>query len=104
MVRALRDRLAGRATFLIGACEPLSVPVPLRERPARGRKPRAGRSRSGASGTGKTALVREFERRLAASVPVWRSHCEPLSVPIPLAPIRSWHGRPGRPRRTGAIA
>ena len=29
LVRALRDRLAGRATFLIGACEPLSVPVPL---------------------------------------------------------------------------
>ncbi|MEA2135585.1 MAG: hypothetical protein QOC68_3494, partial [Solirubrobacteraceae bacterium] len=42
----------------------------------------------GEAGAGKTALVREFERRVAGSLPVWRSHCEPLSVPIPLAPIR----------------
>ncbi len=41
----------------------------------------------GEAGAGKTALVREFERRVAGSVAVWRSHCEPLSVPIPLAPI-----------------
>ncbi len=29
LVRALRARSAGRFTFLVGACEPLSVPVPL---------------------------------------------------------------------------
>ena len=29
LVRELRVRVAGRATFLTGACEPLSVPVPL---------------------------------------------------------------------------
>jgi DNA-binding CsgD family transcriptional regulator len=29
LVRALRGRLDGRAAFLVGACEPLSVPVPL---------------------------------------------------------------------------
>jgi hypothetical protein len=29
LVRALRERLGDRASFLLGACEPLSVPVPL---------------------------------------------------------------------------
>jgi DNA-binding CsgD family transcriptional regulator len=29
LLRALRDRVGDAATFLIGACEPLSVPVPL---------------------------------------------------------------------------
>jgi DNA-binding CsgD family transcriptional regulator/tetratricopeptide (TPR) repeat protein len=29
LVRALRERLDERTTFLVGACEPLSVPVPL---------------------------------------------------------------------------
>ena len=29
LVRALRERLGDRAAFLLGACEPLSVPVPL---------------------------------------------------------------------------
>jgi DNA-binding NarL/FixJ family response regulator len=29
LVRALRERLGARAAFLIGVCEPLSVPVPL---------------------------------------------------------------------------
>jgi DNA-binding CsgD family transcriptional regulator len=29
LVRALRERLGERATFLVGVCEPLSVPVPL---------------------------------------------------------------------------
>jgi AAA ATPase domain len=29
LLRALRVRFKGRATFLVGACEPLSVPVPL---------------------------------------------------------------------------
>jgi DNA-binding CsgD family transcriptional regulator len=29
LIRALRDRTAGRVAFLVGACEPLSVPVPL---------------------------------------------------------------------------
>ncbi len=29
LVRALRDRARSRATFLFGACEPLSVPIPL---------------------------------------------------------------------------
>jgi DNA-binding CsgD family transcriptional regulator/tetratricopeptide (TPR) repeat protein len=29
LIRALRDRLGDKFTFLIGACEPLSVPVPL---------------------------------------------------------------------------
>jgi len=29
LVRALRERVAGRAAFMAGACEPLSVPAPL---------------------------------------------------------------------------
>jgi len=29
LVRALRERVAGRAEVLVGACEPLSVPIPL---------------------------------------------------------------------------
>jgi DNA-binding NarL/FixJ family response regulator len=29
LVRALRDRASGRVSFLVGGCEPLSVPVPL---------------------------------------------------------------------------
>src|SRR5579862_2583562 len=29
LIRALRDRSGGDSAFLIGACEPLSVPVPL---------------------------------------------------------------------------
>jgi DNA-binding CsgD family transcriptional regulator len=29
LVRALRERVGGRVEFLVGACEPLSVPVPL---------------------------------------------------------------------------
>jgi DNA-binding CsgD family transcriptional regulator/tetratricopeptide (TPR) repeat protein len=43
---------------------------------------------SGEAGAGKTALVRAFERRVPEPIAVVRSHCEPLSVPIPLAPIR----------------
>ena len=36
LVRALRERLGERAAFLVGVCEPLSVPVPLAPLPQRG--------------------------------------------------------------------
>ncbi len=48
------------------------------------------------AGAGKTALVRAFEAR-AGEVALWRSHCEPLSVPIPLAPVRELAAAAGVP-------
>jgi predicted ATPase len=44
----------------------------------------------GEAGAGKTALVRAFEA--AAGVSVLWSRCEPLSVPIALAPVRELAG------------
>ncbi len=42
----------------------------------------------GEAGAGKTSLVRALRERVGDRVPVCVGGCEPLSVPVPLAPIR----------------
>ncbi|MEA2312043.1 MAG: hypothetical protein QOE28_2011, partial [Solirubrobacteraceae bacterium] len=57
---------------------------------------------AGEAGAGKTSLVRAFARRAAATgAAVWECHCEPLSVPIPLAPIRELAAAAGNPGLDG---
>jgi DNA-binding CsgD family transcriptional regulator/tetratricopeptide (TPR) repeat protein len=42
----------------------------------------------GEAGAGKTSLVRELRRRVRETATVLAGACEPLSVPVPLAPLR----------------
>jgi DNA-binding CsgD family transcriptional regulator len=43
---------------------------------------------SGEAGIGKSSLVRDFARRVKTGTSVIFGTCEPLSVPVPLAPLR----------------
>jgi DNA-binding CsgD family transcriptional regulator/tetratricopeptide (TPR) repeat protein len=43
---------------------------------------------TGEAGIGKTSLVRALRQRLSRAVPLIVSGCEPLSVPVPLMPVR----------------
>lgn len=51
---------------------------------------------AGEAGIGKSSLVRELRRR-SADVPVLVAACEPLSVPVPLAPLRELFLAAGAP-------
>ena len=64
LVRALRARLGERAAFLLGACEPLSVPVPLA--PLR---EIVGAEASGSDGEDALALARLVLGALRARAP-----------------------------------
>jgi DNA-binding CsgD family transcriptional regulator len=68
LVRALRSRLESRAAFVVGACEPLSVPIPLA--PIRELLSDAGSNVDGAlAGTDRLALARSLAGVLAAQAP-----------------------------------
>ena len=49
----------------------------------------------GEAGIGKTSLVRELRMRIAERTSVLVGACEPLSVPVPLAPLRELAGAAG---------
>jgi DNA-binding CsgD family transcriptional regulator len=72
LVRALRARVGGRAAFLVGACEPLSVPVPL------------GPLRELADGVGAGDLV---ERRGGDRYALARSLLEELRTQAPVVAV-----------------
>ncbi len=69
LVRALRSRLEDRAVFVVGACEPLSVPVPLapiRELLSASQEHHAG----GLDSDDRLVLARSLVGALAARAPV----------------------------------
>jgi DNA-binding CsgD family transcriptional regulator/tetratricopeptide (TPR) repeat protein len=66
LVRALRERVAGRAEVLVGACEPLSVPIPLA--PLRELAEKAGAAEL-LGDDDRLAIARELLRLLAGRAP-----------------------------------
>ncbi len=68
LVRELRDRAAGSPPFLVGACEPLSVPVPLG--PLRELAEGAGGADPAELAGDRLLLVRQLLAALAAQAPV----------------------------------
>src|SRR5438270_9594846 len=68
LIRALRSQLEGSASFVVGACEALSVPVPLA--PIRELLSASAERDAGGLGDDRLALARSLLGALAARAPV----------------------------------